>query len=406
MVTNKNINRIVSSLALVFWAFACGPVATAHEDEAPDMNIRDFVRSSEFVFKGTVLGIDYRTSEPVTITDPTTGEPNLADGSLLPHAFVKFSIDRIYKGNPPEGPTGGPPLTELTLRLIGGPAFDDPDAVLFVDTYPFFDIGDRSVLFVQGNEFKPCPLYRGGYGRLWLLPDPDVPGASDLLYNNYGNELVLVPGTSVPPLTSDEVAFGPFHNLEPINKHNVAGVELERVFAEPNDEYSLPGAEPPLPQVVLGPQLDELSFDAFLDQIVSEVHTREELAALPPINTANPDTPFYAEGFTDDEPNDYGPEPADEPERAWLDNIDPARRAAILQAEREEAELTELTGGDPVLPETACDIRVLTEGPIPGDIYGPEGRPDCRVDFFDFALLAFHWLECNDPDDPLCISEL
>ena len=403
MATNRTFHGIVSYLVVLLWAFTSAPLAMAHEDEAADMDIRDFVRNSEFVFKGLVEQIDYRISEPVTIIDPETGLPDFADGSNLPHAFVRLFIERIYKGKAPEGPTGGPPDTHVTLRLVGGPSHDDPGAVLFVDTYPFFDLGDRSVLFVQRNEFKPCPLYRGGYGRLWILPDPDVTGGSDLIYNNYGHELVFVAGSSVPPESPDEVAFGPFHNLEPINTHTVGGVELERVFVDSNDESSLPGAEPPIPRVPKGPQLDEMSFDALLDQIVSEVHTREELAELPPINSAEPNIPFFAEGFTDDEPNDYGPEPANEPARLWLDNIDPQRREAILEAERVEAELSELTDGDPVLPETACDVEVLTEGPIPGDISGPEGRPDCRVDFWDFALMALNWLECNDPDDPVCL---
>ena len=403
MVANRTFHGIVSYLAVLLWACLYAPLALAHEDESPDMDIRDFVRNSEFVFKGRVEQIDYRISEPRTIIDPTTGEPGFADGSNLPHAFVRFFIERIYKGKAPEGPIGGPPDPDVTLRFIGGPADDDPGTVLFVDTYPFFDVGDRSVLFVQRNGFKPCPLYRGGYGRLWLLPDPDVTGGSDLVYNNYGHELVFVAGSPLPPESPDEVAFGPFHNLEPINTHTVGGVELERVFVDPNDESSLPGAEPPIPGVPKGPQLDEISFDALLDQIVSEVHTRIELANLPPINSAEPNIPFFAEGFADDEPNDYGPEPANDPPRAWLNNIDPQRREAILEAERLEAELSELTDGDPVLPETACDIKLLTEGPIPGDISGPQGRPDCRVDFWDFTLMALNWLQCNDPDDPACL---
>ena len=61
-----------------------------------------------------------------------------------------------------------------------------------------------------------------------------------------------------------------------------------------------------------------------------------------------------------------------------------------------------MTGGDPVLPETPCDLAILTEGPIQGDISGPDGRPDCHVDFFDFAALAFNWLECYNPGDPAC----
>jgi parallel beta-helix repeat protein len=37
--------------------------------------------------------------------------------------------------------------------------------------------------------------------------------------------------------------------------------------------------------------------------------------------------------------------------------------------------------------------------PFPvGDVSGPHGRRDCRVDFFDFAAVAAHWLEDSQPE--------
>ena len=52
-------------------------------------------------------------------------------------------------------------------------------------------------------------------------------------------------------------------------------------------------------------------------------------------------------------------------------------------------------------PVTCEDVR-LAELLIPGDISGPDGVPDCRVDLFDLAALAFDWLNCNDPEDMYC----
>ena len=77
-------------------------------------------------------------------------------------------------------------------------------------------------------------------------------------------------------------------------------------------------------------------------------------------------------------------------------------RNTIIEAERQEQELFALTGGDPVLPSTPCQLQILTEGAIPGDISGPQGRPDCRVNLFDMASMAQFWLECNDPADSTC----
>ena len=39
---------------------------------------------------------------------------------------------------------------------------------------------------------------------------------------------------------------------------------------------------------------------------------------------------------------------------------------------------------------------------IAGDFSGPNGIPDCRVDLYDFAVIAGDWLSCNDPQDPQC----
>jgi hypothetical protein len=36
--------------------------------------------------------------------------------------------------------------------------------------------------------------------------------------------------------------------------------------------------------------------------------------------------------------------------------------------------------------------------PPPGDISGPAGVPDCDVNFYDFAVMALHWLEYTGPE--------
>lgn len=39
------------------------------------------------------------------------------------------------------------------------------------------------------------------------------------------------------------------------------------------------------------------------------------------------------------------------------------------------------------------------------DLTGPEGQPDCKVDFYDFAELAAHWLECNLIPESACFED-
>lgn len=42
--------------------------------------------------------------------------------------------------------------------------------------------------------------------------------------------------------------------------------------------------------------------------------------------------------------------------------------------------------------------------PIAFDVSGPDGKPDCTVDIYDFAAFASHWLECNM--FPTCIDSI
>lgn len=39
---------------------------------------------------------------------------------------------------------------------------------------------------------------------------------------------------------------------------------------------------------------------------------------------------------------------------------------------------------------------------FPGDITGPENKPDCRVDLLDFALLVKNWMECSLTNQTYC----
>ena len=52
-------------------------------------------------------------------------------------------------------------------------------------------------------------------------------------------------------------------------------------------------------------------------------------------------------------------------------------------------------------PATCEDVR-LAELLLPGDISGPDGDPDCRVNLLDLAVLTSMWLNCNDPEDVNC----
>jgi len=54
---------------------------------------------------------------------------------------------------------------------------------------------------------------------------------------------------------------------------------------------------------------------------------------------------------------------------------------------------------NPTINDTSYDMFTIfqCQGPITGDLNG-----DCYVDFFDFTVIAGHWLECGNRFDPAC----
>ena len=78
------------------------------------------------------------------------------------------------------------------------------------------------------------------------------------------------------------------------------------------------------------------------------------------------------------------------------------------------AYLLRLTADDP-LGVAYDEVTITVENPtcqdviddgflMAGDISGPAGIPDCRVNLYDFAAFAGNWFRCNNPLDPECES--
>ena len=74
----------------------------------------------------------------------------------------------------------------------------------------------------------------------------------------------------------------------------------------------------------------------------------------------------------------------------------------MLTAEDSVAVVTDTVRVEVISP-TCADV--IAEGLLlVGDISGPDGTPDCRVDLIDFAVMALDWLACNDPAEPECMD--
>lgn len=364
----------------------------SEEDEA----FRESVRAAELIFKGHVLSVEYRNSKPTPlldpnthepVIDPNTGEPILVDGSDLPHTFVTYRIDRIYKG---KVPIGSPDPCNVTLRVQGGlymPHDPNNPEILWVSDTPHFDVGDRDVLLAKGNTSAICPLAGWADGRFRIVTDPN-----DSIVKVYGEDgqRILRWETDDPNLPAT-ARMGPYQDLPSVNYYRVGPYGFTRVHSEhqgetAESEYSGEG------------HFTEGQFGTFLVSYIQAVHTPEELAAVPPIRSADITKPFAAPALRPAEEDPAAEEAPRQMERPWLDELSAEAKRAILEQEDEEARLLTLTGGNPVLPKTTAELKRLRFGGPPADLNGPSGKPDLKIDLLDFASFAESWLESYDTE--------
>jgi len=89
------------------------------------------LRQAEFIFQGVVTDVTYARSQPTEL-----------DGDRLPHTFVTFQIERIFKGRA-VGNT-------VTVRFLGGQRPDG--SYMMSSAAPLFDVGRHCVLADTGSE--------------------------------------------------------------------------------------------------------------------------------------------------------------------------------------------------------------------------------------------------------------
>ncbi len=171
------------------------------------------MRRADLVFEGEVVGVTYANALDDGVGDTQSGEDGETNG--LPHTFVTYRMDEVFTNNHSE--------ETLTLRFAGGVDTESgPDYdILTVAQHPHFDLGDRDILFVKGNEHALCPLDRCSNGRYRILSGPNDP--QDALYTELGQELRL-------RVESEEEA-----HLFAIGHHSIEAL-LVSSFAMPDEE--------------------------------------------------------------------------------------------------------------------------------------------------------------------------
>lgn len=387
-------------------------VLQAHFGQGPRLDIWDMTENADFVFKGKVRSIQYRNSDTVALLDqtgaPIFDEENnqvFVTTSDMPHTFVTYDVVEIFRGSLP---VGGP--STLTLRFMGGLSTNpnDPDTVAVVSAFPLFDLDDTDFLYVHGNTNLACPLMNCELGRLRVLLDPADPTQTLRVYEENGFEIVHL--NQPQTLREQNIGLGPFHEIPDVLTHEVGNSFLEMLgegnevndFLDPNNFN--PDDPAPEPSIVLGPHFTETDFTQFMRDVAGAMPA----FTGPPVVSADPSQsfrPFAQDPIVDDGQVFTAQEPEEfvAPDRPWLALLPPEELALLLADEEAERLLVEEAGGDPVIPETPCEQQLIGVARIVADISGPEGKPDCRVDLFDFGELARLYLTCNDPDDPFCL---
>ncbi len=214
--------------------------ASAHDPrKKPD--IQTLIRAADFVFLGTVANVDYKLSS--------------GKGEILPHTFVSYRVEKILKGN-----FNG---NLMTLRFLGGRG-KEAQFMVSGET-PLFDVGDRDVLFVKGNTINACPLATCATGRFRSI--------KSLVYDDEGRDILLNPRNAI--------ARGKFNQLDEVLTHHVSQTVLRKVIVQSKAEGPQDGG------IVKGKHFDEQSFVAYVDGIVRQLYTPEQLKAMPPVAIAD-----------------------------------------------------------------------------------------------------------------------
>ncbi|MBV6466705.1 MAG: hypothetical protein DCC43_15570 [Candidatus Brocadia sp.] len=113
------------------------------------LKLKKMIKSADFIFVGVVEKIEYVMSTPA----------NIGQGRV-PYTFVTYNVEEVLKGDASR--------RTATLQFIGG-MDRETSRYMTTSVTPQFDLGDRDILFVQGNTHRICPLVGNKEGRLRIV---------------------------------------------------------------------------------------------------------------------------------------------------------------------------------------------------------------------------------------------
>lgn len=154
-------------------------------------DIGKMATEANLVFQGSVVDVEYR------------GSQGKGKQGSIPHTFVTYEINDVLHGNANR--------KKFTLRFLGGKS--KKGEVMMVSNTPKFDVGDKDIIFVDGNGISECPLIDCVNGRFRII--------NDLMYTEYGEPIKLD--------DKKELLTGKSQQLEEVDTFNIGDKTYKRL---------------------------------------------------------------------------------------------------------------------------------------------------------------------------------
>lgn len=153
-------------------------VSGAHATSVLAPTFAELVAEADCVVRGTVTAVEVRSV--ATPRGPAV------------RTFVTLAVEECAKGTAPQ---------QLTLTLAGGKLGPKSTAIAGM---PQFQVGDREILFVQGNGRQFCPLVALYHGRYRVRADAAT--GRDYVARDNGVPLTATSEVSLPLLDPTRIA--------------------------------------------------------------------------------------------------------------------------------------------------------------------------------------------------------
>jgi hypothetical protein len=270
---------------------------------ARNQPLKASAENADFIFRGVVTRIEYRMS---------ANEPQ------LPHSFVTFKVEKRLKGQFNQ--------QFVTLRFIGGPTGNGN--FLTVSEVPLFDVGERSILLVQGNGQSGCPLVGCADGRFRII--------SDQVFTDEGQPIALN--------NQGELTYGRPLPLAEVINNRIGDISIRDVLSNEESLQDAAGGRVVRSQQELVASSSSLSasqLEHLIQNQVQQLGSSTQMQARQFNVSVDSQASFSV----------AQPRPVSPPAIA-VPHSESSRPSSLSETERRELEMLWQNGGNPVFPNS------------------------------------------------------